>query len=60
MTETETLIGQYKAALKNLNEATIKASDPKLSISERLKRVKELDPYWQALMAIQKQVDEIN
>lgn len=59
MTETRTLIDEYTTALRTLNEATTRAADPKISIDERMRRVKDLDPHWEALMAVQKKVDDL-
>lgn len=59
MTDVAKLIERYTEALEAFNQSLARANDKSLSIGERMRRMKETNPYWEKLMALQQDVDKL-
>lgn len=59
MTDVAKLVEQYTEALEAFSQSLARANDKSLSIDERMRRLKETDPFWDRLMAVQQEVDKL-
>ncbi len=59
MTDVAKLVEQYTEALEDFSQSLARANDTSLSIDERMRRLKETDPFWDRLMAVQQEVDKL-
>lgn len=59
MTDVAKLVEQYTEALEAFRQSLALANEKSLSIDERMRRLKETDPFWDRLMAVQQEVDKL-
>lgn len=59
MTDVAKLIERYTESLEAFSQSLARANDKSLSIGERMRRLKETDPFWDRLMAVQQEVDNL-
>jgi len=59
LTDVAKLVEEYAEALEAFSQSLARANDKSLSIDERMRRLKETDPFWDRLMAAQQEVDKL-